>query len=139
LAYPNSKWSHYPTNPVVGDYHTDIHGNVDVWDGYSWQRLHTAPPSTLGGVKVGSGITMATTAYVSSAMQSTVTFNHSDGKQKVTGDEIIEFMAVMKKRMLIITNDFEKHEKYPALKQAYENYLLIERLCCGDEINEEDE
>lgn len=43
-------------------------------------------------------------------------------------DELAEFMNVMKERMLVLTPNFEKHELYPALKQAYDNYKLIERM-----------
>ena len=50
-------------------------------------------------------------------------------KNTVNLDEIAEMMQVLKDRLLIITPDFEKHEKYPALKEAYDNYKLIEALC----------
>ena len=56
-----------------------------------------------------------------------VTFKTADGRS-VTMDEIVDFMEVMKRRMLVITPDFEKHEKFPALKEAYTTYLMIERL-----------
>lgn len=58
-------------------------------------------------------------------------------KSQVTVDEIIDFMDVMKKRLLVLTPMFELHEKYPALKQAYEDYLLIEKLVSGDQPDEE--
>jgi hypothetical protein len=57
---------------------------------------------------------------------------NSNGKS-VSVDEIIDFMDVMKRRMCILLPDFEKHEQYPSLREAYENYLLIERLCTGDD------
>jgi hypothetical protein len=58
-------------------------------------------------------------------------------KSQVSVDEIIDFMDVMKKRLLVLTPMFELHEKYPALKQAYEDYLLIEKLVSGDQPDEE--
>jgi hypothetical protein len=57
--------------------------------------------------------------------------------ESVEVDEIIDFMKTMRKRMLVITPMFELHEKYPALKEAYENYLLIEKLVSGDQPDEE--
>jgi hypothetical protein len=54
-------------------------------------------------------------------------------KNTVNLDEIAEMMQVLKDRLLIITPDFEKHEKYPALKEAYDNYKLIEALCRENE------
>jgi hypothetical protein len=58
-------------------------------------------------------------------------------KENVSVDEIIDFMDTMKKRMLVLTPMFELHEKYPALKEAYTNYLLIEKLVSGDQPDEE--
>jgi hypothetical protein len=57
--------------------------------------------------------------------------------KSISVDEIIEFMDVMKKRMLVLTPMFELHEKYPALKQAYDDYLLIEKLVSGDQPDEQ--
>jgi hypothetical protein len=47
---------------------------------------------------------------------------------EVSVEEIIDMMKIMKERLLILTPLFEKHEKYAALKKAYENYKLIEAL-----------
>lgn len=41
-------------------------------------------------------------------------------------------MELLKERFLILEADFEKHEKYPALKAAYEQYKLIEALLKED-------
>lgn len=54
-------------------------------------------------------------------------------RNKVNLDEVADMMKVLKERLLIITPDFEKHEKYPALKEAYDNYKLIEALCKDDQ------
>ena len=56
-----------------------------------------------------------------------VVFQGSNGKQ-VTVDEVIDFMEIMKRRMLILEPNFQKHELFPALKEAYENYMVLERL-----------
>lgn len=50
-------------------------------------------------------------------------------KNTVNLDEVAAMMETLKERLLIITPDFEKHEKYPALKEAYEHYKLIEAMC----------
>ena len=34
----------------------------------------------------------------------------------------------MKERLLILVPNFEKHEKYAALKKAYNHYKMIEAL-----------
>jgi hypothetical protein len=47
-------------------------------------------------------------------------------------DELGELISILKERFLIITPDLEKHEKYQALKKAYDHYKLIESML-GDE------
>jgi len=47
-------------------------------------------------------------------------------------DELAEMMKIMKERLLILIPDFEKHEKYAALKKAYDNYKMIEALIQED-------
>jgi len=58
-----------------------------------------------------------------------------DGKLTVDGQDVGEFMRSMKDRFLIIEANFKKHEQYPALKDAYEKYKLIESLLRDDEPN----
>jgi hypothetical protein len=42
--------------------------------------------------------------------------------------ELKERLEVIEKRLMIIHPDKELHEKYPALKEAYEAYRIVERL-----------
>lgn len=46
----------------------------------------------------------------------------------IEGKSLKQFMQAMEERLLILQEDFEKHEMYPALKDAYEKYKLIEKL-----------
>jgi len=87
-------------------------------------------------VSTGQGVTLVSgpaTTYpvMSHSINGKVTIRTDKGTLDV--DEVISFMDTMKKRMLIITPQFEKHEQYPALKAAYEQYLLVERMCLGDD------
>jgi hypothetical protein len=133
-----------PACPAAGTTYTNYLGQQEIYDGSKWIIIGSAP-SSLGGVQVGAGltinsggsVTMATTGYVQNAINNKITLNSSDGKKSVSLDEVIDFMEVMKRRMCMLDPLLEKHDKYPALKEAYENYLLIERLCCGDDTNEE--
>lgn len=43
-------------------------------------------------------------------------------------DEAAETLEIVRERLLILVPAFEKHEKYPALKKAYEHYKLIEKI-----------
>jgi len=58
----------------------------------------------------------------------------SDPAMEITGDLIVndvnvgDFIATMQERMCILQADFEKHEMYPALKDAYDQYKMIEKL-----------
>jgi hypothetical protein len=51
-----------------------------------------------------------------------------DADITIDGKSMKEFMQSIEERLLILQDDFEKHEMYPALKDAYEKYKLIEKL-----------
>ena len=96
-----------------------------------------------GGVGVGAQGHTGTTGsyYVSTGtgvgtMWSTPTLNPSvlstSKGNSVDLDELAEMMKIMKERLLILIPDFEKHEKYAALKKAYDNYKMIEALIQED-------
>ena len=44
-------------------------------------------------------------------------------------------MKTLRERLLIIIPNFEKHEKYEALKKAYDHYKLIESMLGEDRGN----
>lgn len=101
-----------------------------------------------GGGGVGAiGHTGTTGSYYVStgtgvgAMWSTPTINsaavlHTSKGNSVDLDELAEMMKIMKERLLILIPDFEKHEKYAALKKAYDNYKIIEALIQEDRKND---
>lgn len=47
-------------------------------------------------------------------------------------NELIELVETLRERLLILTPNFEKMEKYAALKKAYDHYKLMESMI-GDE------
>jgi hypothetical protein len=51
-------------------------------------------------------------------------------------DELADMMDTLKKRLLILAPDFEKHEKYPMLKELYNEYKAMEALLSGPDSNE---
>ena len=57
----------------------------------------------------------------------------STDKVKIDLNELGELIGVLKERFLIITPNFEKHEKYAALKKAYDHYKLLEAMLSGDD------
>jgi len=58
------------------------------------------------------------------------------GKSKIDIDELADMMATLKKRLLILTPSFEMHEKYPMLKEMYDEYKAMERLLSGPDSDE---
>jgi hypothetical protein len=56
----------------------------------------------------------------------------STNKHKINLNELAEMMTIMRERFLIIVPDFEKHEKYTALKKAYDHYKLLESMISGE-------
>jgi hypothetical protein len=52
-----------------------------------------------------------------------------DGKPSL---KVAETLETILERMLILQPNFEKMEQYPALKEAYDNYKLVEALIAND-------
>ena len=52
-----------------------------------------------------------------------------EGKVKVNGQDIGEFMETISKRLAILVPDPEKLEHFEALKKAYNHYKTLEALC----------
>jgi len=57
-------------------------------------------------------------------------------KSTIDIDELADMMETLKKRLLILTPNFEMHEKYPMLKELYNEYKAMERLLSGPDTNE---
>lgn len=116
-----------PPNPILGQVSVcPTTGNTSIYTGSTAGQNH-------------GWVSIAPTNYSSPVYSMNgkggVVFHGSNGRE-VSVDELINFMDIMKRRMLMLTPSFEKHEHYPALKAAYEQYLLIERMCLGDGGNE---
>jgi hypothetical protein len=56
------------------------------------------------------------------------------GNLTVNGSNISEILEKIQERLAILVPDPKRLEKYEALKQAYDNYKLLEALCV-DETN----
>lgn len=56
---------------------------------------------------------------------------YSKSGKKINIDELAEVVETIKKRLLILAPNFELHEKYPMLKELYEEYKAMERLLGG--------
>ena len=49
-------------------------------------------------------------------------------KHTIDLDELGDMMETLKKRLLILTPNFEQLEKYPMLKAAYDEFKMLEKL-----------
>ena len=58
------------------------------------------------------------------------------GKSKIDIDELADMMATLQKRLLVLTPSFEMHEKYPMLKEMYDEYKAMEKLLGGPDNDE---
>jgi pantoate kinase len=70
-----------------------------------------------------TGICVGATSYNSCEIK----FNN----KTIDLDELHDVLETVKKRLLILTPNFEMHEKYPMLKEMYNEYLAMERLLGG--------
>ena len=52
-----------------------------------------------------------------------------EGKVKINGQDLAEFMETMSKRLAILVPDPKKLEHFKALQKAYDHYKLMEALC----------
>ncbi len=52
-------------------------------------------------------------------------------KHKIDIDELGDLIETLKKRFLILAPNFEMHEKYPMLKELYDEYKAMEKLLSG--------
>jgi hypothetical protein len=75
--------------------------------------------------------------YLSSGNSSNLTFTGSTttfGNIKadeltLDGVKMSDTLKAIQARLAILSPNFEKHEKFAALKAAYQHYLLLEKLC----------
>jgi len=93
--------------------------------------------TTIGKGSISGGITNSVRDDIWSSISGGVASTNNDvehenakitGKLEVDGIDVGATLKTLQERFLILEEDFEKHEQYPALKDAYEKYKLIEKL-----------
>jgi len=122
-------------------------GTVSVTSGGTSYPLTANPQTvTIGAVGSAIGLSSGTGAFITSTSSGPVWTNHNNANIRISGDkpklstdkneidldELAETMRILRERFLIIIPDFEKHEKYAALKKAYEHYKLLESMVVGE-------
>jgi hypothetical protein len=97
----------------------------------------TITDSNMGvsGISI-SGAGSAFNWYDSSTASTLNASTIATAKNTIDLDELADIINVVKKRLLILTPSFEMHEKYPMLKQMYDEYKAMEALLSGPDSNE---
>lgn len=106
--------------------------NVKVPPNGAWINIANIASGGSGGlIKTGASFSQNSGTYSYSAMSSMedITIQRA-GKNPI---KVAETLEMILKRLLIVEADFQKMEKYPALKEAYDNYKLIETLVSGED------
>ena len=106
---------------------------------------------SIGGVGNNGSVLMSGGSNINWASQPNYTIgaglaiNSDDGKNYIKTDkhtididELGDLMETLKKRLLILTPNFEMHEKYPMLKELYNEYKALEKLLSGPDNTQED-
>jgi len=93
---------------------------------YTYTTGMTNPSYTLN---TGAGSTWATVGTGHTPSIKVTGDAEFDGKVKINGQDLAEFMDTISKRLAILVPDPAKLEKFEALKKAYNHYKLLEALC----------
>ena len=129
---------------------------IDLNGTYDTISLGPINPIDLGSITISGSSGSSGTYFTSNgSMNSSSTWtigsqpsisigaDSSDGKNyiqtknnKIDLDELADMMETLKKRLLILTPSFEMHEKYPMLKEMYDEYKAMERLLGGPDNDE---
>ena len=89
------------------------------------------------------GTLSSTSSYASNVTMSTSILSimaEGDGdamiktkKHDINLDEMADTIEILKQRLLVLTPNFKLHEHYPALKEAYEHYKVLEAMLAADD------
>ena len=122
LAYPGTLSMAYSTTVPTGGYSVTAGGS-----GAGTGGLTTS--YTIASGAVGSSYSTSSNVNITSNG-----IDMAAGTDiRVDGKSLKQFMDKMEERLAILVPDPAKLEKFEALKKAYENYKLMEKLCQIDD------
>jgi len=109
-----------PTSPISGSLpNHSITNNINntMMSGQSYYYSNTTAPLTTGPITTGPITTGNTNGCITAT------------DMILGGVSVGETLKKIQDRLSILVPDPSKLENYAALKAAYENYLLLEKLC----------
>ena len=109
----------------------------------------------LSSITTMSGLSVSAHQYAMAPAIGNITFNTNSSilsvddtvygkttiktaKNTIDIDELADMMNTLKKRLLILAPNFEMHEKYPMLKEMYDEYKAMEKLLGGPDNTSEE-
>ena len=133
-----------PLDPIDSDTLDTITLDTSSIPPYLTANSITGPYPSLnvgGGGAGGTGAYYTTNSIYNQPWQNLTMTNNSqqslnvkgdaefEGKVKVKGQDLGEFMETISKRLAILVPDPEKLEHFESLKKAYNHYKMLEKLC----------
>ena len=128
---------------ILNDPYSSSSDTVTIGSGSLGQYSTTASSIPYGNITINGG--GATGAYMyntgSGSQWSNITTSSKhpsisvtgdaefEGKVKINGQDLAEFMETISKRLAILVPDPDKLEHFEALKKAYDHYKVLEALC----------
>lgn len=115
----------YPsiTTPTTGPYPSL---NVGLGTSGSSGASGTYFTTNIASIPAWQNLTMTNNHQSSMQVKGDAVF---EGKVKVNGQDLGEFMETISKRLAILVPDPAKLEHFEALKKAYDHYKMLEKLC----------
>ena len=110
--------------------------NIDLSAGYDTISIGSINSIDLGNITLSASSTYNGPWSISSSPSINIASDSGKNyikteKHKIDLDELAEMMETLKKRLLILAPNFEMHEKYPMLKELYDEYKAMEKLLSG--------
>lgn len=98
--------------------------NSDLYTINSYQQI--GAPVSMGYVNAQIPDVIDTTSEVDTvAIKGNLTIADIDGNNKI---DVGEFMQTISERLCVLQPNLEAHEHYPALKDLYDQYKMLEKL-----------
>lgn len=111
-------------------------GTINIGGSYDTISIGSINSIDLGNITLSASAAYNGPWSISSSPSINITSDHGRSyikteKHEIDLDELGEMMETLKKRLLILAPNFEMHEKYPMLKELYDEYKAMEKLLSG--------